>query len=143
ANGLRPLVLGCTLHSLPAAPFRLRARSTDGTEAMATRIDSASRRIAAPPETVYRAFAEPGAMERWLSPGGMTARMLHFDFREGGSYRMRLTYADPGQGHGKASADSDEVDVRLTKLAEGRSIEQEVTFRSDDPAFSGVMRMTW
>src|SRR5690606_41464064 len=128
---------------LPGARFRRRARSTEGTAAVGTGSDSASRRIAAPPESVYRAFAEPGAMERWLPPGGMTARMLHFDFREGGSYRMRLTYADPGQGHGKTSADSDEVDVRLTKLAEGRSIEQEVTFRSDDPAFSGVMRMTW
>jgi uncharacterized protein YndB with AHSA1/START domain len=82
-------------------------------------------------------------MERWLPPDNMTGKMLHFDFREGGSYRMRLTYAEPEQGRGKTSEDSDEVEVRLTKLEDGRRIEQEVTFESEDPSFSGVMRMIW
>lgn len=110
---------------------------------MTKRIDSTSRLISAPPEDVYRAFSEPGAMERWLPPGNMTGTMLHFDFREGGSYRMRLTYTESQQGRGKTSDDSDEVEVRLTRLEDGRTIEQEVTFESDDAAFSGVMRMTW
>jgi uncharacterized protein YndB with AHSA1/START domain len=110
---------------------------------MTPRIDSASRLISASLQTVYRAFAEPGAMERWLPPDNMTGRMLHFDFREGGSYRMRLTYATPQPGRGKTSEDSDEVEVRLTKLEDGRRIEQEVTFESDDPSFSGIMRMIW
>ena len=39
--------------------------------------------------------------------------------------------------------DSDEVEVRLMKLEDGRKIEQEVIFTSEDPAFSGVMRMIW
>jgi uncharacterized protein YndB with AHSA1/START domain len=90
---------------------------------------------------VYRAFAEPGAMERWLPPDNMTGQMLRFDFREGGSYWMRLVYADPGQG--KSAEEYDEVEVRLTRLEEGQRIEQEVVFESQDPAFSGVMRMTW
>jgi uncharacterized protein YndB with AHSA1/START domain len=110
---------------------------------MTPRIDSASRLISASPQTVYRAFAEPGAMERWLPPDDMTGKMLRFDFREGGSYRMLLTYAAPQQGRGKTSEDSDEVEVRLTKLEDGRRIEQEVTFESGDPLFSGVMRMIW
>ena len=110
---------------------------------MARRIDSASRFIAAPREALYRAFSRPGAMERWLPPEGMTGEMLHFDFRDGGSYRMRLTYREPLEGGGKSSEDSDEVEVRLTRLEEGQTIEQEVTFESDDPAFAGVMRMTW
>jgi uncharacterized protein YndB with AHSA1/START domain len=110
---------------------------------MTPRIDSASRLISASPKTVYRAFAEPGSMERWLPPENMTGKMLHFDFREGGSYRMRLTYAEPEQGQGKTSEDSDEVEVRLTKLEDGRRIEQEVAFESEDPSFSGVMRMIW
>ena len=29
-------------------------------------------------------------MEQWLTPGDMVGQMLHFDFRDGGSYRMRL-----------------------------------------------------
>lgn len=110
---------------------------------MFPRIDSASRLISASPQAVYRAFVEPGAMERWLPPGDMFGEMLKFDFREGGSYRMRLTYAAQEQGRGKTSADSDEVEVRLTRIEDGRRIEQEVTFQSSDPSFSGVMRMIW
>lgn len=82
-------------------------------------------------------------MERWLPPDNMTGKMMHFDFRKGGSYRMRLTYAVPQQGRGKTSEDSDEVEVRLAKLKNGKRIEQEVTFESEDPSFSGVMRMIW
>ena len=110
---------------------------------MTTRIDSASRLVSASPKAVYRAFARPGAMERWIPPSNMRGEMLHFDFREGGSYRMRLTYAEPQQRQGKTSADSDEIEVRLTRLEDGRRIEQEVIFESEDPAFSGTMRMTW
>lgn len=110
---------------------------------MTERIDSASRSIAASPEAVYRAFAEPGAMERWLPPNDMTGEMLRFDFRDGGSYRMRLTYAERDRGQGKTSVSADEVTVRLTRLVPGRSIEQAVAFVSEDPAFGGVMRMSW
>ena len=73
--------------------------------------------LEASPEAVYRAFAEPGAMERWLPPNDMTGEMLRFDFRDGGSYRMRLTYAERDRGQGKASDDTDEMTVRLTRLA--------------------------
>lgn len=110
---------------------------------MSERIDSVSRFISASPSAVYAAFAEPGAMERWLPPKNMTATMLHFDFKEGGSYRMRLTYKNAGDGPGKTSDNTDEVDVRLIKLLDAQRIEQEVIFESNDPGFSGVMRMTW
>ncbi|MEN9936338.1 MAG: hypothetical protein RLZZ387_2917 [Chloroflexota bacterium] len=110
---------------------------------MTLRSDTASRLIFASPETIYRAFAEPGAMERWLPPNTMKGTMLHFDFREGGSYRMCLTYAEPPQGRGKTSEDADEVEVRLTKLEDGRRIEQAISFETQDPAFAGIMRMIW
>lgn len=82
-------------------------------------------------------------MERWVPPTGMIATMLHHDFREGGSYRMRLTYRDPEHGRGKTSDNVDEVEVRFIRLVDAKRIEQAVTFESNDPAFSGVMRMTW
>ncbi len=56
---------------------------------------------------------------------------------------MRLTYTEPYQGGGKTSEDSDEVEVQLTKLEEGRVIEQAVVFESEDPLFSGTMQMSW
>jgi uncharacterized protein YndB with AHSA1/START domain len=110
---------------------------------MSKRIDSASRFIPASPSAVYAAFAEPRAMERWIPPKNMTATILHFDFREGGSYRMRLTYKNAESGRGKTSDNADEVEVRLIKLLDAKRIEQTVTFENDDSKFSGVMRMTW
>jgi uncharacterized protein YndB with AHSA1/START domain len=110
---------------------------------MSKRIDAVSRLIPAPPSVVYAAFAEASAMERWLPPKNMTATMLQFDFREGGGYRLRLTYRDLADGHGKTAEDADEVAVRFVKLVNQQRIEQAVTFESDDAAFAGVMRMTW
>jgi uncharacterized protein YndB with AHSA1/START domain len=110
---------------------------------MTPRVDSASRIIQASPLEVFGAFAEPGAMERWLPPAGMVARMVHFDFREGGSYRMRLTYLDPRAGQGKTGDHTDEVQVRLVSIVEGRRIDQEVVFESEDPAYAETMRMAW
>lgn len=107
------------------------------------RIDSASRHISASPEVIFQAFATEGAMERWLPPSNMRGRMVHFDFRQGGSYRMRLTYKDASEGSGKTSEDSDEVDVHLVRIEAAKLIDQQVTFESDDPAFAGVMRMIW
>lgn len=110
---------------------------------MTSRVDSASRIIQASPMDVHRAFAEPGAMERWIPPAGMVASMRRFDFREGGSYRMRLTYLDPQAGRGKTADDADEVEVRLVRIIEGERIEQEVVFVTEDPSLAGTMRMVW
>lgn len=82
-------------------------------------------------------------MEQWMAPAVMKAKMLHFDFREGGSYSMRLTYREPGEGRGKTADDFDEVRVGIVAIEEGKRIEQEVVFEADDPAFAGIMRMVW
>lgn len=107
------------------------------------RTDRASRVIRASPSALYRAFEDPEAMEAWLPPAGMTGHMERFDFREGGFYRIRLVYDDETRGAGKSSADADEVEVRFVRLVEDRRIEQAVSFDSDDPRFSGEMKMTW
>src|SRR5262245_57866958 len=110
---------------------------------MATRVDSASRFIGAPPSRIYDAFASAEAMESWLPPAGMTGTMLHFDFRPGGGYRMRLSYVGQRQTPGKTSAQFDEVEARFVELVKDQRIEQSVTFDSNEAAFSGVMRITW
>lgn len=97
----------------------------------------------ASPEAIYRAFAEPGDVERWLPPSNMTGDVLHYDFREGGTYRMRLNYRDQENGQGKTSETSDEMVVHFIHLEPGRRIEQEVVFESDDPDFAGTMAMVW
>lgn len=56
---------------------------------------------------------------------------------------MVLTYADASTSRGKATADSDIVEVRFVDLIPGKRIVQEVDFVSDDPAYAGTMTMTW
>lgn len=110
---------------------------------MSNRIDSALRLILAPPSAVYAAFADPTAMEQWVPPGTMTATMLRFEFREGGRYRMHLSYEDSQPRGGKTSNASDEVEVHFIELLDSLGIVQSVRFESSDAAFAGRTRMTW
>ncbi len=80
----------------------------------------------------------------WLPPGGMTGRALAYDFREGGRYRIELTYDDAaGRGAGKTTQRSDVSTGRFLTLEPGTRIVQTVEFESDDSAFGGQMLMTW
>ena len=47
------------------------------------------RRLAAPPEKVFAAFADPALVSRWLTPSPEVAlSVLQFEFRVGGAYRF-------------------------------------------------------
>jgi uncharacterized protein YndB with AHSA1/START domain len=111
---------------------------------VAKRTDRASRVVAAAPARIYRALTDPEERVQWLPPKGMRARFDHFDLREGGGYRMTLTYPARDEGtRGKTTAESDVVDARFGKLVPDREIVEIVEFVSDDPAFAGPMTMTW
>ena len=99
--------------------------------------------IAATPERVYAALVDPEALAAWLPPDGMSGRIERFDLRPGGSYRMVLTYADAFASKGKATADSDIVEARFIDIVPGVRVVQAVDFVSDDPAYAGMMTMTW
>lgn len=107
------------------------------------RTDRASLLLHVEHERVFAALVDEEALLSWLPPKGMTGRFERFDVREGGSYRLVLTYADASGAPGKTSADSDAVDVRIVELVPGERVVQEVDFESDDPAFQGTMRMAW
>lgn len=107
------------------------------------RIDSASRIIKASPHVLYRALMDPEALAAWRPPEGMTGEMLAFDGREGGRYRMSLTYT--GAEHdvrGKTSEHADVVEGRFLELVPDRRVVEVVEFESDDPAFAGAMTIT-
>src|SRR5687767_15162587 len=99
--------------------------------------------INAPRAEVYRAFTEPEALQAWLAPAEMTARIRGFDLRAGGGYLMTLTYppATPGSP-GKSSAREDRYSARFEVLDPGARIVQTIQFDTDDPAFAGKMTMT-
>ena len=108
-----------------------------------TRTDTASQTVTTSRERIYAALLDPEAILHWLPPSGMAARFERFDARPGGGYRMVLTYADASGSPGKATADSDVVDVRFIELVPDVRVVQAVEFVSDDPAFAGTMTMTW
>ena len=109
-----------------------------------TRTDRASRLIRAPRDAVYRAFVDPDALVRWLPPEGMTGEILAFDPRPDGAYRMALHYDAAGhEARGKTSEHADLVEGRFVALVPGRRIVQAAAFDSDDPAFAGVMTISW
>lgn len=107
------------------------------------RTDRASLLIHADRERVFAALTSPEALVRWVPPKGMRGRFERFDMRDGGSYRLVLTYDDASGAPGKTSADSDVSEVRITRIIPEERVVQEVDFESDDPAFHGTMRMEW
>ena len=62
-----------------------------------------SHHVNAPREKVYRALLDADAISKWMVPDGMTSEVHAFEAREGGSFRISLTYDSPG-ATGKTSA---------------------------------------
>jgi uncharacterized protein YndB with AHSA1/START domain len=62
--------------------------------------------IKAPRENVYRALLDAEALVRWKVPDGMTCHVHTFDPREGGTFRISLTYNEPTWA-GKTAAHTD------------------------------------
>ncbi len=54
------------------------------------------RVLRAPPDRVYRAFLDPGAMEKWLPPNGFTCKVHQMDAKVGGAYKMSFTNFSTG-----------------------------------------------
>ena len=108
------------------------------------RTDTASVDVAADPQAIYAAFADPEALVRWLPPDTMTGRILEYDFREGGRYGIELSYGDdvPGQV-GKTTARTDVSRGRFLVLEPGMRIVQSVAFESPESSLADEMIMTW
>jgi len=104
----------------------------------ATRI---RRRVNAPRATVYRALLDARAVATWMVPTGMTSQVHEFDPREGGSFRMSLTY-DARTGTGKTTAQTDTFHGRFVKLVTNEQVVEAVEFETADPALRGEMTIT-
>lgn len=108
-----------------------------------SRTDRIAQTVPFEPARVWAALVDPDALLGWLPPAGARGRFEHVDLRPGGRYRLVLTFAAPGPGGAKSSADEDVVDVRIIEIVPGERLVQAVDFVSDDPAFGGTMTMTW
>src|SRR6476620_10615397 len=101
-----------------------------------------SRVINASPETLYRAFIDPAALEIWLAPEGMTGKVHDFDARIGRGYRMSLFYtSSEATNRGKTSATEDRFTAQFVELTPAKRIVQAITFDTTEAAFAGQMFM--
>jgi len=107
------------------------------------RTDRASLLVHVDRARAFDALTNSEALLAWLPPAGMHGRFEQFDMREGGSYRLILTYEDASDAPGKTAADADASTVRVVQIIPGERVVQEIDFDSDDPAFAGTMRMEW
>jgi uncharacterized protein YndB with AHSA1/START domain len=100
-----------------------------------------SRRVNAPRAIVYRALLDARAVATWKVPTGMTSHMHAFDAREGGSFRISLTYDDPTRT-GKTTAHTDTYHGRFVTLVTNEQVVEVVEFETTDPALCGEMMIT-
>jgi len=95
-----------------------------------------SRRINAPRAAVYHALLDADAVASWMVPAGMTSQVHAFDPREGGAFRISLTYDAP-TGSGKTTAHTDTYHGRFVKLVPNEQVVEVVAFETGDPALQG------
>jgi len=100
-----------------------------------------SGRLNAPRAVVYRALIDADAVATWMVPTGMTSHVHAFDAREGGSFRISLTYDAP-TGTGKTAAHTDTYHGRFVKLVPDQQVVEVVEFETADPTLRGEMTIT-
>lgn len=62
--------------------------------------------VKAPRAAVYRALIDARAVATWMVPDDMTSHVHLFEAREGGAFRISLSYDTP-TGTGKTTAHTD------------------------------------
>ena len=99
---------------------------------MADRTVRLHRVLRAPPQRVYRAFLEPGALAKWLPPHGFTCTVHHLEAQVGGTFRMSFHNFSGGGGHSFGGEYLELVpDQRLR-----------YTDRFDDPNLPGTLEVS-
>jgi uncharacterized protein YndB with AHSA1/START domain len=96
----------------------------------------------AEPARVFRALVTADEIVRWRFPTGMSCTVHAFEGREGGAFRVSLSYQDPDATTGKSDARTDTYRGRFVEVVADRRVVEEIEFETDDPAFGGTMVLT-
>jgi uncharacterized protein YndB with AHSA1/START domain len=99
------------------------------------------RHINAPRAALYRALLDPEAIAKWRVPQGMSSRVHEFDAREGGTFRVSLTY-DTLDAAGKSSSHTDTYHGHFRTLVPGERVVEVFEFETAQEAMRGTMTMT-
>ena len=100
-----------------------------------------SRYVNAPRSAVYQALLDADAIAKWRVPDGMTSHVHEFEAREGGSFRIALTYDAPDRA-GKSSSHTDTYHGHFARLVPDEQVVEVFEFETADPALGGTMTMT-
>ena len=90
------------------------------------------RVLRTPPEKVYRAFLDAGALAKWLPPYGFTCQVEHLDARVGGTFKMSFSNFSTGHSHAFGG--------EYLELVPGKLIRY--TDKFDDPNLPGEIQVT-
>jgi len=99
---------------------------------MSTNTIRLHRVLRAPPERIYRAFLDAGAITKWLPPNGFTCKVHQLDARVGGVHKMSFTNFTSGKSHSFGGT--------YVELKPDERIRY--TDKFDDPNLSGEMTTT-
>ncbi|HVH45679.1 MAG TPA: SRPBCC family protein [Labilithrix sp.] len=99
------------------------------------------RHVNAPREKVYRALIDADAIAKWKVPTGMTSQVHELDGREGGAFRVSLTYDEP-TATGKTTEHTDTYRGHFAKLVPNERVVEVIEFETADPALQGEMTIT-
>ncbi|MEU6036240.1 SRPBCC domain-containing protein [Actinomadura sp. NPDC047616] len=100
-----------------------------------------SQRVNAPRSVVYQALVNADAIAKWRVPAGMSSHVHEFDAREGGSFRISLTYDVPGPT-GKSSSHTDTYHGHFAELVPDERVVEVFEFETAEPEMRGTMTMT-
>jgi len=100
-----------------------------------------SSHVCAPRSTVYLALLDADAIATWRVPDGMSSQVHEFDAREGGTFRISLTYDAPSET-GKSTLHTDTYHGHFAKLVPNEQVVEVIEFETADPSLRAPMRMT-
>jgi uncharacterized protein YndB with AHSA1/START domain len=100
-----------------------------------------SLHIKAPRPRVYAALVDADAIAQWKVPDGMRMAVHAFEAREGGKYRISLTYEEPGPA-GKSSAHTDTYHGYFKELVVNERVVEVMAFETANPEMRGEMTST-
>ena len=109
---------------------------------MTTASTRLSQHVNAPRAAVYRALLDARAVATWMVPDGTTSQVHAFDAREGGAFRISLSYDTPS-GTGKTTAHTDTYHGRFIKLVPNEQVVEVMEFETDDDGMRGEMTITF
>jgi uncharacterized protein YndB with AHSA1/START domain len=97
--------------------------------------------VRAPRAAVYRALLDADAIAKWRVPAGMSSQVHEFDAREGGRFRVSLSY-DVADATGKSAAHTDTYHGYFAELVPDERVVEVLEFETAAAELEGTMTMT-